>query len=69
LERLISTPETEQRYRRARGKLIQRVLMKTTSCHVYYFHDCEHDLVEVHSISAAATSRTIQIFDGPGISR
>jgi hypothetical protein len=24
--------------------------MKKTGCHVYYFHDREHDLVEVHSI-------------------
>jgi plasmid stabilization system protein ParE len=57
LERLISTPETGQRYRRARGKLIQRVLMKKTNCHVYYFHDREHDLVEVHSIWGARRER------------
>ena len=50
LARVSSAPETGQRYRRARGKLIQRVLMMKTRCHVYYFHDREHDLVEVHSV-------------------
>jgi plasmid stabilization system protein ParE len=57
LERLISTPTTGQRYRRARGKLIQRVLMKKTNCHVYYFHDREHELIEVHSIWGARRER------------
>jgi hypothetical protein len=57
LERLLVTPETGQIYRRARGKLIQRVLMKKTRCHVYYFHDREHDLVEVHSIWGAYRER------------
>ena len=46
-------PETGRRYRRARGKPIQRVLMKKTRCHVYYFHDRERDLVEVHSVWGA----------------
>src|SRR6185369_8076095 len=32
-------PEVGQRYRRTRDKVIQRVLMKKTRCHVYYFHD------------------------------
>lgn len=39
-----------QRYRRTRGKLIQRVLMKKTRCHVYYFHDHEQGVIEVHSV-------------------
>jgi hypothetical protein len=35
LERVSSMPEVGQRYRRARDKLIQRVLLKKTRCHVY----------------------------------
>jgi hypothetical protein len=42
-------PGRGQRYRFTRGKLIQRMLMKKTGCHVYYFHDRERDLIEVHS--------------------
>ena len=57
LELLRSTPEVGQIYRDARGKLIQRVLMKKVRCHVYYFHDREHALVEVHSIWGAARGR------------
>lgn len=57
LEQLSSTPEIGQNYRLARGKLIQRVLMKKTRCHVYYFHDREHDLVEVHSVWGAHRER------------
>lgn len=44
LEKLRSMPGIGQRYRFVRGKLIQRVLMKKTGCHVYYFHDRERDL-------------------------
>lgn len=57
LEHVTTLPETGRRYRRTRGKLIQRVLMKKTRCHVYYFHDREHDLVEVHSIWGARRRR------------
>ena len=57
LEMLASTPEVGQAYRVARGKLIQRVLMKKTGCHVYYFHDREHDLVEIHSVWGARRER------------
>lgn len=39
LRQLAVAPAIGQRYRRARGKLIQRVLMPKTRCHVYYFHD------------------------------
>jgi hypothetical protein len=42
------------------GKLIQRVLMKKTRCHVYYFHDLDNDLVEIHTIWGAHRER------GPG---
>jgi hypothetical protein len=41
LQQIASMPGIGQRYRRARGKLIQRLLMQKTGCHVYYFHD--HD--------------------------
>jgi len=40
-------PGRGQRYRLARGKLIQRVLLKKTACHVYYFHDRARDLLEI----------------------
>ena len=57
LREVAATPGVGQRYRRARGKLIQRVLMKKTRCHVYYFHDTEHDVVEIHSIWGARRRR------------
>ena len=57
LRQLSSTPGVGQSYRRARGKLIQRVLMKKTRCHVYYFHDSERDIVEIHSIWGARRRR------------
>lgn len=57
LEQLSFTPETGQAYRQTRGKLIQRVLMTKTRRHVYYFHDREHDLVEVHSVWGARRAR------------
>jgi plasmid stabilization system protein ParE len=37
LEQLSTMPGIGQRDRLARGKLIQRVLMKKTGCHVHYF--------------------------------
>ena len=57
LERL-STNAVGQTYRVARGKLIQRVLMKKTRCHVYYFHDREQDLVEIHTVWGSSRART-----------
>ena len=57
LRQIASAPGIGQRYRRNRGKLIQRVLMKKTSCHVYYFHDIERDVVEIHSIWGARRRR------------
>jgi plasmid stabilization system protein ParE len=57
LERLSTKPEVGQTYRVTRGKLIQRVLMTKTRCHVYYFHDREHDLVEVHTVWGAHRER------------
>jgi len=53
LEQVSSMPETGQRYRWARGKLIQRLLMKKTRCHIYYFHDAEQDLIEVRPRTTA----------------
>jgi len=50
---LSATPEVGQIYRDVRGKLIQ----KKTRCHVYYFHDREHALVEIHSIWGAVRER------------
>lgn len=57
LRQLSSTPGVGQRYRRSRGKLIQRVLMTKVRCHVYYFHDHERDIVEIHSIWGARRKR------------
>jgi hypothetical protein len=39
LEQLSAAPCIGQNYRRARAKLIQRLLMKKTRCHVNYWHD------------------------------
>src|SRR3954462_11970354 len=57
LRQIAAAPAVGQRYRRARGKLIQRLLMKKTHCHVYYFHDAERDVVEIHSIWGARRRR------------
>ena len=57
LKQLSSTPGIGERYRRARVRLIQRVLMKKTRCHVYYFCDHERDLIEIHSIWGARRKR------------
>lgn len=57
LEQLRTMPGVGQRYRLARGKLLQRVLMKKTGCHVYYFHDREQALVEIHSVWGARRER------------
>lgn len=57
LDHLRSWPEAGQRYRLARNKLIQRVLMKKTQCHVYYFYDRERQIIEVHSIWGARRER------------
>jgi plasmid stabilization system protein ParE len=57
LRQISSTPGVGQHYRRVRGVLIQRVLMTKTRCHVYYFHDHERDLIEIHSIWGARRKR------------
>ncbi len=57
LEQLGANPDIGQAYRLTRGKLIRRVLMKKTRCYVYYFHDREHDLVEIHTIWGARRER------------
>lgn len=57
LELLSAMPGAGRRYRLVHGKLIQRVLMKKTGCHVYYFHDRERDLIEIHSIWGARKER------------
>lgn len=57
LDQIRELPGRGQRYRVARGKLILRILMPRCACHVYYFHDREHDLVEIHSVWGAARER------------
>jgi plasmid stabilization system protein ParE len=57
LRQVASTPDIGQRYRRAGGKLIQRMLMRKTRCHVYYFQDPQRELVEIHSIWGARRQR------------
>jgi plasmid stabilization system protein ParE len=61
LDQLTASPGIGQRYRLLRGKLIRRVLMRKTACHVYYFHDQERDCVEVHSIWGARRERGPQL--------
>ena len=61
LKWIASNPERGQAYRHTRGKLIRRVLLKKSRCHVYYFHDREHEIVEVHTIWGAHRGR------GPGL--
>lgn len=31
--------------------------MKKTGCHVYYFHDADRDLLEIHSVWGARRRR------------
>lgn len=57
LERIGANPELGRTYRLTRGKLIQRVLMNKTRCYVYYFHDREQDLLEVHTVWGAHRER------------
>lgn len=57
LESLIAMPGRGQPYRTTRGKLIQRVLMKKTSCHVYHFYDRDRELLEIHSLWGARRER------------
>ena len=57
LRTVAAAPGIGQRYRRARGRLIQRILMKKTRCHVYYFHDSTLDVLEIHSIWGARRRR------------
>lgn len=57
LSRLSVEPETGQHYRLCRGRLIQRLLLSKTRCHVYYCFDRERDLVEVHTIWGARRRR------------
>lgn len=57
LARLIANADVGRAYRHARGKLIQRVLMRKTRCHVYYFHDRDNDVIEIHTIWGARKRR------------
>jgi len=57
LGQISSMPEVGQRYRRTRDKLIQRVLMPRTRCHIYYFHNQEQRVIEIHSLWAARKER------------
>jgi plasmid stabilization system protein ParE len=57
LRRIAEFPMNGQQYRMARGKLILRVLMNRTLCHVYYWYGPEVDTVEIHAIWGAARRR------------
>jgi plasmid stabilization system protein ParE len=61
LRQILSRPELGQHYRRTRGRLIQRVLMPKTRCHVYYAHDPEQKLIEVHTVWGARRGRGPQL--------
>ncbi len=56
LGQISTMPEAGQRYRRTRGKLIQRMLKKSR-CHLYYFHDQDQGVVEIHSVWDARRRR------------
>ena len=57
LRRIVAFPSHGQRYRVARGKQVQRVLMKKTLCHVYYWHSAKEDSIEIHAIWGAIRRR------------
>ncbi len=57
LRRIVSLPQVGQRYRSRCGRLIQRWLMPKTRCHIYYFFDSEHNLLEIHSVWGARRKR------------
>jgi hypothetical protein len=57
LRHVTEFPTHGQRYRMARRKLILRVLMKKTLCHVYYWYGPEADTIEIHAIWGAARRR------------
>ena len=53
LEHLSTSPESGDRYRIVRGKLIRRWLMKKTSCHIYYWYSESFDLIEIRAFWGA----------------
>jgi plasmid stabilization system protein ParE len=57
LHRLRTAPELGRIYRRARGKLVLRLLMKKCRCHVYYVFDRSLGVVEIHAIRGASRKR------------
>lgn len=57
LRHLSTLPDTGQRYRWARGRLVRRWLMEKTGCHIYYVHDAARNLLEVHSVWGARRRR------------
>ena len=57
LQQIRSMPEAGQRYRRIGGKLIRRLLMRKVACHVYYHHDAEQGVIEIHSVWGARRKR------------
>jgi len=57
LMRIVNLPAVGQRYRWKNGCLIQRWLMPKTRCHIYYFHDSDTDILEIHSVWGARRKR------------
>ena len=57
LSRIVNLPDVGQRYRWKGGCLIQRWLMPKTRCHIYYFHDSDNDILEIHSVWGARRKR------------
>ncbi|HEY5959448.1 MAG TPA: hypothetical protein VIV60_22975 [Polyangiaceae bacterium] len=57
LRRIVELPQAGQRYRCKGGCLIQRWLMSKTRCHVYYVHDRDNDILEIHSVWGACRKR------------
>jgi len=57
IEQLVTTPAIGKTYRLTRGKLIERVVMKKTRCHIYYHRDPGRELIEIHTIWGAQRGR------------
>jgi len=61
LQHLSRAPDSGQRYRWVRGKLIRRWLIKKTGHHIYYSYDSPLDRLEIHSLWGARRGRGPQL--------
>jgi len=54
LEMLIETPTLGVRYRERRGVIVQRLLLRKATYHLYFSYDARADLVAVRAVWHAA---------------